>query len=341
MTTITNLGDVHLGRKFTNGVPLNRRGDREWLVWQAFEASLMDCDTEFHIQPGDLFDMFAVPEALVLQVAAAYRKAASRNEDTTYVIMRGNHDASRDTSKASSFDVLVELLADVDNIHILRDVTIIETDEASIGYDKCIGFIPWHPFKSAEELAQELVEKAQDNGRWPGVKLLRVYGHFETESYGGDDFNLIPTKTLSQITDEVYTGHIHLPGEFERDGVKVTVVGSMQPYAHGEDADGQWYQTVDYQTVLEILNTEPSIYQDMNVRVIVKPGEVVPEIPGVLAQTTKPYQEKAVAVEDETLEVRYEDFNMRTLFNGCLAAKNISPTIADKITAKYEELKNV
>lgn len=335
MTTITDLGDVHLGRKFTNGVPLNRRGDREWLVWQDFEQSLMNCDTEFHIQPGDLFDMFAVPEALVLQVAAAYRQAAHRNEDTTYIIMRGNHDASRDTSKASSFDVLVELLAGVDNIEVLRDVTILGPSRSFEGSPNHIGFIPWHPFKSAEELAQELVKQAN------GGRLFRVYGHFETESFGGDDFNLIPTKTLSQITDEVYTGHIHLPGEFERDGVKVTVVGSMQPYAHGEDASSNWYQTVDYDEVIETLTVDSSVFEDMNVRVIVKPGEVVPEIPGVLAQTTKPYQEKAVAVEEETLEVHYEDFNMRTLFNGCLAAKNISPTIADKITAKYEELKNV
>lgn len=338
MTTITHLGDVHLGRKFTNGVPLNRRGDREAMVWEAFVASLMNCDTEFHIQPGDLFDTFSVPEALLLQVAGAYRVAARMNPKTTYVIMRGNHDASRDESKASSFDVLADLLNFHVNIKVLREVTILATNETSYtesNLNNRLGFIPWHPFKSAEVLAQELVEKAQ------GAKLQSVYGHFETESFGGDDFNLVPTKTLSAITDSIRTGHIHLPGEFVRDGVTVMVIGSMSPYAHGEDANESMYMTRPFEEVLAILEAAPQVFMDMNVRVIVKPGEVVPEIPGVLAQTTKPYQEKAVALEEEVLEVKYEDFNMRSLFDGCLTAKGIRQPIADKITAKFEELKNV
>lgn len=38
---VKSLGDVHLGRRFTQGVPLHRRGEREALVLAQFAAELL------------------------------------------------------------------------------------------------------------------------------------------------------------------------------------------------------------------------------------------------------------------------------------------------------------
>lgn len=327
---ITKLGDVHLGRKFVTGVPLHRRGDREAMVWKQFTESLWNCKTLFHVQTGDLFDQFAVPEALLLATALVYKDAALFNPDTTYVIYRGNHDASRDTDKASSFDVLAELLSGIENIYVLRDPTTISHAQGHLG------FIPWHPFKSSEELAQELISQAMCL-----ISFEAIFGHFEVDSFGGHDFNLIPTKTLAAVTKTIYTGHIHLPTEFERDGVRVVVVGSMQPYAHGEDPRTDWYETVSFTDLQEDLEDGTTRFQDINLRVIVRPGEVVPEV-DCLSLITKPFVEK-VEEDDEpdNLEVNFADFNMHSLFTGCLAEAQVRPVIAERIMNKYEELKNV
>ena len=326
MNNLTVLGDTHLGKRFITGVPLHRRGDREAMVWEQFQDSLINCATALHVQTGDLFDQFAVPEALLLAVANTYREAAAKNDNTIYVLYRGNHDASRDTDKASSFDVLHDLLEDVQNVHVLREVS------SFVAHGKVYGFIPWHPFKSAEELAVELVAY--------GHQYVAVFGHFEVDSFGGHDFNLVPTKTLSAVTKLIYTGHIHTPTEFERDGVRVVVVGSMQPYSHGEDPENHWYETVAFDDLTKALSNGVG-WVDLNLRVIIRPGEVVPEI-DCLSLITKPYTEKLMDDDEpDNMEVNFAEFNMHTLFVGCLNHSGVRLPIAEKILAKYEELKNV
>ncbi len=324
----TTLGDVHLGHQFVTGVPLHRRGDREKMVWDDFVESLENCQKPYHIQVGDLFHTFAVPEALLLNVANAYKNAAEINPEVEYILYRGNHDASRDTEKSASFDVLADLLNGIKNILVLREVTTVRFSDGNL-----YGFLPWHPFKSAEELAVELIEDRQ------GQRFAAVFGHFETESFGGHDFNLIPTKTLSTVTDTVYTGHIHTPGEFERDGVTVFVVGSMQPYSHGEDPTGEWYKTIPFDAFAIAPEGE---FEDINLRVIVKPGEVPVITDNVLSLVTKPFVEVIEGDEQpDNLEVKFEEFNMHSLFISCLTNANVRPTIAEKIQSKFEELKNV
>lgn len=331
-TTITDLGDTHLGRKFTTGVPLERRGDREKMVWNEFVTSLMECDTDWHIQTGDLFDGFAMPEALVLDVALMYRQAAYTNPDTFYVVYRGNHDASRDTNKASSFDVLAELLKDLQNVKVLKEVTIL-----AHGADT-IGFIPWHPFKSAQELAVELIELRKKIYGVASKPLTMVYGHWDVQSFGGSTFNLVPTDILNAVTTLVKTGHIHKPDTFTKDGVKVVVVGSMQPYAHGEDPADIWYKTV----TLDHLPLVPEGYfHDVNVRVLIKPGEFVPEIPRVLSLITKVVKPGYEEGDDESLEVEFEEFDMGALFRQCLKNNNVGAEVSNLILAEFEELKNV
>ncbi len=326
--TITDLGDVHLGRKFTTGVPLHRMGDREAMVWEQFVSSLMNCTTTFHIQTGDLFEAFAMPEALVLDTARAYEEAARQNPDTMYVVYRGNHDASRDTTKKSSFDVFAELVFGIENLWVFRHVNILRYQGATIGV------IPWDPFKSAEELALELkaLHAVDPN------PLDMVYGHWDTQSFGNSTFNLIPTHILKDITKVVKTGHIHKPTTFKADGVDVIVVGSMQPYAHGEDPHDQLYQTIKYDQLASIL---PSDLEDVNVRVLVESGQVVPDIPGVYSLITKVVKPGAMENDEESMQVEFEEFDMKALFQDCLKNNKVGTEIAAIITEKFEELKNV
>src|ERR1700676_3269686 len=94
--TIKILGDPHIAKVFTNNVPLHRRGEREKMVWLQFERGLHPEGADCHVMTGDLFDRAIVQYEALMRAASLYRVAASSYPNTTFVVMRGNHDASRD-----------------------------------------------------------------------------------------------------------------------------------------------------------------------------------------------------------------------------------------------------
>jgi DNA repair exonuclease SbcCD nuclease subunit len=318
---LRTLGDVHLGKHFSTGVPMHRRGEREEMVWEQFENELMVPHTKVMVQPGDLFNEFAVPEAVVLRAAGIVKRAAWKNPDTLYIFYRGNHDASRDKDKNSSFDVFQELLMLVPNVLVLTEVVLYPHD------GKLYGFMPWHPFKSSTELAMQLLDMMKE-----GEQLDAAFCHCEIKSYGGTDDNLIPIPVLKHRTKLVYTGHIHQPQTFEQDGVEVVVTGSMQPYAHGEDLEDKWYKTVTFADML--LNpAAPECFKNVNLRVLVADGEVPPEI-DCLSLTTK----KVTQVEEgEVEEVQLESFDMNALFRMTLIEHAVGQVVSDKILNKFAE----
>src|SRR5262245_25751534 len=115
---IVRLGDPHLGKAFINGVPLHRRGEREETQWTDFVKSLATpCD--LHVCMGDLFDRMFVPYAVVLRAARAYKNTALTNPNREFVIIRGNHDASRDSFIIAAYDVFAYILQGVKNVHVL------------------------------------------------------------------------------------------------------------------------------------------------------------------------------------------------------------------------------
>src|SRR6056297_763167 len=132
---VTILGDPHLGRRFRTGVPLHRLGHREAMKWRDFETSLFHGNDDLHVCIGDIFDKSNVPNAVVLKAAGLYRRAAEAMPSKTFVIIMGNHDGSRNADAASSFDVLTELLDEVDNITVVRN-------EAKVLWDgeRCFAF---------------------------------------------------------------------------------------------------------------------------------------------------------------------------------------------------------
>lgn len=321
-------GDVHLGRRFTNGVPLHRRGEREETMYLQLEHELMcvDRDIHIHIQPGDLFNEFSVGETIVLRTAAIYKRAARANPHVQYIVIRGNHDAVRDADKKSSFDVFQELMESEQNVHVFSEPT------AKWINGRLYGFMPWHPFKSSTELAHEMLElsrKSQD-------KFSLVVTHCEIKSFGGTDENLLPLNVLKHCTSLVMNGHIHQPQVYEQEGVTVLVTGSMQPYAHGEDIEDKFYRTL---TLGEAMALTPEEARGLNIRVLLKEGEVLPDI-DCASLISKKMADWAEDREEGDIEVQLDSFDMNTLFASSLAERGVGPKVASEILAFFSEKKH-
>lgn len=209
------LGDPHLGRSFVHGVPLARRGEREARVWSDFKKSIIHTTADIHVNMGDLFDKWMVSFDVIMNAAEAYIHAARKNSNTVYVILKGNHDWTRDLERASAFDVFAAIVAPVKNIVVVSRPLMMED----------FLFCPYHPSENAHETVSK-------------HKATVAFGHWDTE-FG--EHNMVPTKAG---VPKLYTGHVHKPTTFTRDGTEVIVVGSMQPYAHGEEADDSLYVTL-------------------------------------------------------------------------------------------------
>lgn len=263
MSDFTVLGDAHLGRRFTTGVPLHRIGDREALVWADFEKSLADVITPLHVNLGDIYDKFVVPPEIVIRSALLYRAAAEAKPLTTFVVIRGNHDVSRDLVKQSSFELFELLVEGVANIVIVSSEPLVQGN---------YGFVPFDPFKSAVEQIRLLPDG-----------LDRIFTHFDYVDWGGD--HVLPTALLAEKGIlKVTNGHDHLARIEKRHGVEVTLHGSLQPYTHAEDADGLFYKTV---TLDELVTLDTT---NLNIRVLLQPGEVLPEDIDCLSLTAKKLQ---------------------------------------------------
>jgi len=298
------LGDPHLGKTFINGVPLARRGEREAMVWAAFEQSLWNVGEPWHINMGDLFDAPVVPYSVVLRAAQTYLFAAQQQPDTTFVILQGNHDITRDLERCSAFDVFAEIVEGQPNIMVVREPVQIDGRL----------FVPFDPAVSAADLVQDF-------------RAVAAYGHWDIESFGGSDHNLIPTAVLAKngiLT--AYTGHVHAPSEFTRDGVLVTVVGSMQPYAHGE---GEMYVTL---TLAEA--RARTDLRDKCVRIKLQPGETCDFEPDCLQLKVVP-----VGDDQESTTVTLGDFDIHKLFAQAFDQVGVTSDLRQRVKERYEAAK--
>lgn len=306
MTKIDRLGDPHLGRSFIHGVPLHRRGEREKLVWKQFRASLLETTADLHVNMGDLFDKAIVSYDTIIEAAKAYNAAAARRPDTTFVIMKGNHDLLRDLERNSAFDLFCRLLFHP-NIRTVVSPVVIENRL----------FVPYDPITPTAELI-----KPEHKG------CIEAYGHWDTDGFGSTH-NVIPTKQLAEIgITTAYTGHVHLPTRFKRDGVDVTVVGSMQPYAHGEEADNSLYITLS----LDQLEAATDL-KDKCVRVVLQPDEMLEDQIDCLQLTVK----RLTSEEDEAPTVTLGDFNFEALFRQAFADEGVGTETTQKMIDIFNE----
>lgn len=305
------VGDPHLGRRFLHGVPLHRRGEREEMVWRDFEESLiLDEDVSFHIVMGDLFDKAVVPYDVILRASYLYWEACKRHPNAQFIVLRGNHDFSRDLEKSSAFDVFSVMMGSFPRVHALS-VPKVFPEIKSV-------FIPWMLDQDGSELEFEGCEFA--------------FGHWDVDSFGSDDANVVPTTPLAEKgIKRIYTGHVHRPNRFIRDGVEVVVTGSMQPLAFGEEVDSELYVTVTLDQI-DDLDLKNKV-----VRVLLNPGETLDREIDCLQLVVKRLEDGEDGEPD--LDVTLGNFSMEDLFRRAFVEVGAPEGKLQQVIDRYTEMK--
>lgn len=307
------LGDPHLGKRFRTGVPLHRKGDREKMQWADFEKSLnTECDV--HVCMGDIFDEFIVSLDTIAKTAGIYRAAATKYPNTFFVLIRGNHDASRDMERTSAFDILAAMLADVTNIKVVID----EVFNSAFG----MAFVPWHPVKNSVEMAQQVE-----------INTTIAFGHWDVVTVE-DHYNRLPIEVLKAAGCEVVvTGHDHTKRTFELDDVEIIVTGSMQPYSHAEDQDGVLYITTTPEQVRKMAADQ---LKNKCIRVVLQDGEVFDDQIDCLALTTK--REGVPDSEDEPdIDVEFEQFDFAGLLKKAFAEAGVTEGFVERTQKRLDD----
>jgi len=310
---INILGDVHLGRVFKNGVPLHRRGEREKSIFDQFCLELQtDCDVL--IQVGDIFDKHRVDLNVVLDTSIAIGVYAKAQPQKQFYFLRGNHDASRDMEKVSSFDVLRHLCAGNSNVFFITD----KPTYVVLDPETTILMLPWHPVKSSVEMISTCLGPAEI-----------VVGHWD-HMVVKDDHNMIPLDHLKQLTKCVASGHDHVARVYKHEKMVVNIVGSMQPLTHAEDPNGNLYIT---RTLAEFSALDPGDYRNKCVRILLADGELPPSDVDCLQLTFKKVG------QDEGLEVDFDDaFDMNKLFDE--VTTGLDADTIEALNAKWQEVRH-
>ena len=327
------IGDVHAGRKFKTNAPLNRVGEREESLlndlWNALQC-YPHHETHLVIM-GDLFDKFQVDNNTLLRVFNILDSATTG--EVFIHILKGNHDGSRDLTLVSSFDVLKNLC--MANNHIFFYDADVPCSVLQLPHLRIMA-LPYSATTSATEMAEALPTND------PSEKAFYILGHWGLTAHGEDTHNLIPAEVLARKgVTKAYTGHIHKPQTVTLFGLPVQAVGSLQPYAHGEELEGETlYQTHGKEEVEELLAENENHFEDVNLRVLVASGEAwVEAVPNCLS-----FQVKMLAADTDDLsdlEVGYEEFSTTNILNKNLAgvSENLTAHIHQRIE-HYKSLEN-
>ena len=303
MKKICYIGDTHIGKRFKTGVPLNRLGEREELIYKLFEEQLnQEADAIIHL--GDLFDTPTVSYDDLMRTFALIKDAATKHPLCHYIFLAGNHDLSKETEKTCAFKVLSYLLKVQSNVSFVYD----EPE-----YFPAINADIW-PYMSYDKIREKF------RGTLPNKQDI-CCGHFD-EPFPTDIFELYK---------EVHTGHIHIPKQVNN----ITVHGSIIPMNFGEDPQGELYRTVTLEQFEEIINNPlDEQWQDYCYRVILKDGEVLPE--GISCRQLISIKEEIISAPDFNEEVIFEEtLDMEKLFHEALDVLGLF----DQIYNKYLQLK--
>lgn len=274
------IGDPHLGKKFEEGVPLHRRGERE--LGQALQfAAELETDAETIVMVGDLFDNPYVSDAVIVAAARAVLGAAERNPATMFVMLAGNHDKPRNLSLVGAWHAFREMTQD-------RLPNLIILDRPA-----CVGglaFFPWEWDRRADDQVQDIAD---------AVGIEHAIGHWDLAVFDGKDDHLAPIAALREAFGDVgmWSGHYHKAGVYLE---VVNCTGSMLPYAHGE---GDLYVTLTREEALA-----RDDLHDKHVRLLLAPGEDEPDI-DCLALTHKRVRPE----NDEQPTVSVDDFDFHQI----------------------------
>ena len=318
------IGDPHLGKEFKNGVPIARRGERERKQFELFKKELNDIHTPTGarvtavIIMGDIFDRFFVPDHIKSEVSDMIEFHAANYPDVDYVVIRGNHDCSRDIMEESSFNILQRMLSKLPNVIFVSENYLYNKGK----------LCPWLMFCGYNEFTPTSEIDYGTN------VLDAVFGHWDMQAIGGADHNLIPLAKLVKITSMIYNGHVHTPSITNlMDEAQVICVGSMMPYSHGEDPTEQIYITRTMEDYLAETLLQGASYHDKVLRLKLKRGEEVPEgLANECLQFSIQYIDED---EKEETEVKMEEFSFEALFKGVLS--EVSEETAEYWWKKYRE----
>lgn len=296
------IGDTHIGKRFRTGVPLDRLGEREQLIYDCFNLLLNDSDPEIKmvIHLGDLFDR---PTVNYDDLYATYKfiaSAANHNPDRKYVFLQGNHDLSRNTEMTTAMEVLRELLSPVKNVEFVLNFPVNIGDYL---------FVPY-------SFNQEFLSRHRD---WATGEHITLCGHFD-EPFSHEVFG---------DYGKVVTGHIHTP----RQELNVNVVGSVIPMTFGEDPEGKLYRTLTLPELELALKEEGS--ELYCYRVVLKDGEVLPE--GVDCRQLISIKDGEQEIINTNLEEEWKDANLDIDYLMREALEHLG--LYDEIYMKYLELK--
>jgi DNA repair exonuclease SbcCD nuclease subunit len=331
---IALIGDVHAGRKFKTNVPLHRIGEREESIYEDLFAALrpVDAKIEQHfVIMGDLFDKFQVDNNTLLKVYQLLRASTEPSLNVQIHILRGNHDLSRDLMLASSFDVLKSLCSSNNRItfHDFERPTIVLDTKPLL-----VVALPYSSVLSAAEIA-EMLPTMIDIGYY-------ALGHWDYTAHGEDTHNLVPMEVFKRKgVTKVFSGHIHKPQEYTVQGIPLTYVGSLQPYAHGEELpDETLYQTHGKEETEELLAGDENYFADVNLRVLIPSGESwTANVPNCLSFQVKVLANNTDADDLSNLEVGYEDFSTANIVNKNLTG--VSSGLVELVHQRLEHYRNL
>jgi Calcineurin-like phosphoesterase len=284
------IGDPHLGRKFETGVPLHRRGEREKKQMERFVTELNTQGVDYNIMVGDLFDHPHVGYGVTVAAAEAYRAAAKANWDIEYIAMAGNHDLPRNLGVVGAWDAFAKMLQG-SSVNVATTPRI--KDEMAI--------FPWDWSCSALDQLELLQHE-------PASVAI---GHWDLRSYGGDDSHIAPVDQLYDMGIlQVFSGHYHTAGDYPVGNGVVHCTGSMEPYSHAEDPDGEIYVTLTL--------TEANDGRDLTdkcVRLLLADDEEVPYDLDCMALTYKRQTEHS----EQLQTLGTHDFDWRGIMEEALA----------------------
>lgn len=292
------VADPHIGRKFEAGVPLHRRGEREAGQIVKLRKALGTPHIDININVGDTFEHPFVTLSAIVSVYDAYCEAATALPDTQFYILAGNHDLPRKIGTTGALDILELLLGGCKNIKVVREVCVLDD----------ILFLPWEWGRTEWSIPNEPYEA--------------VVGHCDLKSYGGDDSHLFPVGILADVP--LYSGHYHTPGVYEIDGREIYCTGSLEPYSHAEDPDGELYVTLTLNELAQRDDLEHKM-----VRVLLKEGEELPTGHPYLALTGK-----RIASEQPEVILSLDGFDWQKVLEEKL--EPLTPNVREFITDRMK-----
>ena len=285
------IGDPHLGKNIKNGVPRDRLGDRETLMFNKFDE-LLNTNSDISVVLGDLFDKTTISNEALNKTINLIKKAVISNPKKLYYIINGNHDVVRDKGRVSSFDMLIKYFSEsmrFENLKIINNYM----DPVYIkNINSLLYFCSYNPFQTVDQYMETNGNRIRNILNLDKNIFKIAFGHFEVEAFDIENpkykSDLIP-KFIKENFDILFTGHIHTPSRSKIDNLQVVVSGSMQPYAHGEEIkeDNGLYQTITLNNCIKQLEVNKECFKDKNIRILYNRNDIFPEPFNCLSLTYK------------------------------------------------------